>query len=370
MRPRMGGSGARAPRARAARHAQLTCHDLIDVAREHIAFEIDAVAGPAVAERRHGERVRDHGDRERPCRALEHGETDAVDRDRALFDEVASERRRDAEAEERAVAFTRDRAQLADAVDVTEDEMAAQAVGEAERALEVDALPGSQRAERRPAHALRRHVDDEGRAADARHGHAGPAHGDALADPEAAWPAANREPRAATRRRSQGRDLADALDDAAEHGLRCRAGVSWSSAGASEVAREPVGGFVTRGFVELVLVEPRAAALLALFDRDAVVRRWGERLPALRAPHLRRAWGGRLPAYLFDELAVALGEIRVLASALDVAKLVSVPVLLISHRPASVTAFHVPPVASPCAPRDSATMPSLAGSRSRATTIP
>ena len=125
MRPRMGGSGARAPRARTARHAQLTCHDLIDVAREHIAFEIDAVAGPAVAERRHGERVRDHGDRERPCRALEHGETDAVDRDRALFDEVASERRRDAEAEERAVAFTRDRAQLADAVDVTEDEMAA-----------------------------------------------------------------------------------------------------------------------------------------------------------------------------------------------------------------------------------------------------
>src|SRR6185369_1546386 len=99
-------------------------------------------------------------------------------RDRALLDEVARERCGDAEAEEGAVTFARDRAQLADGVDVTEDEVPAQAVGEAERALEIDAAPRPQRAERGAAQALGRDVDGERRTADAGHGHAGAAYGD------------------------------------------------------------------------------------------------------------------------------------------------------------------------------------------------
>src|SRR6185369_6056214 len=102
----------------------------------------------------------------------------------------------------------------ADGVDVTEDEVPAQAVGEAERALEIDAAPRPQRAERGAAQALGRDVDGERRTADAGHGHAGAAYGDALADREPARSAANREPRAATRRGTTCRDLADAFDDA------------------------------------------------------------------------------------------------------------------------------------------------------------
>src|SRR5512140_4029092 len=103
--------------------------------------------------------MRNHGDGERARRAREDREADPVDGDRALLDEVAAERRGKSEAEERAVAFGRDRAHLADAVDVPEDEMPAQAIGETERALEVDARPRPQGPERRSPQALRRDVD-------------------------------------------------------------------------------------------------------------------------------------------------------------------------------------------------------------------
>src|SRR5207247_612299 len=77
------------------------------------------------------------------------GQAHAVDRDRALLDEVGPHGARRAEAVGEPVAVRRDRVQAADAVDMALHDVAAQTVAELERPLDVQATAERQPAERR-----------------------------------------------------------------------------------------------------------------------------------------------------------------------------------------------------------------------------
>ena len=70
------------------------------------------------------------------------GEADAVDGDRAFFGDVAAQILRDADGEPPVFAFGREARDAADAVNVTLDEMAAEARSGGERALEIHGMAG------------------------------------------------------------------------------------------------------------------------------------------------------------------------------------------------------------------------------------
>ena len=75
-------------------------------------------------------------------------EADAVDGDRALLDDVAQHRRRRRDLDQRGTVGERlAPGDGADAVDVALHEMAAEPVGEPQRALEVDRVAGGERPE-------------------------------------------------------------------------------------------------------------------------------------------------------------------------------------------------------------------------------
>ena len=86
-----------------------------------------------MAERRDGRGVGDHRDAKRVVDEVEGGEADAVDRDRALLDQVAVEVDRDADAQ-----VGRRIDDLADGVDVAQHEVPAEPIAERHRPLEVD----------------------------------------------------------------------------------------------------------------------------------------------------------------------------------------------------------------------------------------
>ena len=106
---------------------------LLDVLGEHVHFEIDLVARPSGAERRHRERVRDERDLERAASQRGDRERDAVDRDRALLDAVAEELGRRLDPDPDAVALRLDRRDPADAVDMPLDVVPAERLAGAER---------------------------------------------------------------------------------------------------------------------------------------------------------------------------------------------------------------------------------------------
>src|SRR5690242_4287940 len=126
-----------------------------DVLHQDVGLEVDAVAGPTCAEGRFRERMRDERDGEGRALAGEDGEAHAVDCDRALLDEVAREAAWRLELVELPIGVGADRSQPADAVDVPLDEVTAEPIADAERALEVDARARHERAEGRATERLR-----------------------------------------------------------------------------------------------------------------------------------------------------------------------------------------------------------------------
>src|SRR5436190_3553837 len=187
-RPRSGSAGGVPALARTRRASRLRTtrpqHPL-DLFEQHVCLEVHAVAGLALPERALGEGVRDERHVEARAATGEDRQADAVDGDRALLDQVGGEGAGGAEAVEEPVAVARDPLQAPDAVDVVLDDVAAHAVAHAERALEVDARPGGQAAERGAAERLGRRLDREAPVAPRRDGEAGAVHGDALAEREA-----------------------------------------------------------------------------------------------------------------------------------------------------------------------------------------
>jgi hypothetical protein len=108
----------------------------LDVLRQHVDLDVHVVAGLLGAQRRDRGGVRDDGDRERVDGGGHDGETDAVDRDRSLLHHVPHECDGDADAQ-----IGHWLQHLPDAVDVTLHQVAAEAIGQPYRTLQVQRRP-------------------------------------------------------------------------------------------------------------------------------------------------------------------------------------------------------------------------------------
>ena len=111
---------------------------LLDVLGDHVGLEVDQVAGATGAQRGAGQGLGDEADGEAVVLRLDDGEADTVDGDRALVDEVAGEVGGQGDLDEVPVLAGRAGDDLADAVDVALHDVAAEALVDGDRALEVD----------------------------------------------------------------------------------------------------------------------------------------------------------------------------------------------------------------------------------------
>src|SRR5262249_5043170 len=151
-----------------------------------------------------------------------HGEAHSVNRDRSLVDEQRAERRRRRHLEPDALALGPDGGDPADAVDVSEHQMAAHPILEPERSLQVHWVARDEPSQRRHAEPLLREVECEPARRRVHDGEAYAAHGHAPPEPEA--PAGLRghghsEPWAAPHGFHRF-DAAERLDDPSEHDQR------------------------------------------------------------------------------------------------------------------------------------------------------
>src|SRR5437016_5493715 len=110
-----------------------------DVLSKHIAFEIDRVAGPAVADVGVQVGVGNHGDFGDVVVPACDGEADAVNCDRALWHDVASEFFRNLHAKPPVFTFGIEMRYAADGVHVAENEVSAEFLARGQWLLKVDA---------------------------------------------------------------------------------------------------------------------------------------------------------------------------------------------------------------------------------------
>src|SRR6185437_10800241 len=130
----------------------------LDVLDQHVALNIDRGAGPLAPQRGQLQRMRDQRDAETPAADRKHGQAHAVDRDRALLDQVTHLRRGNFKRVQLRVAFRRDRDDFAYAVDVTRNQVPAEQFIQRETTLEVDPGAHGQRSQRRAPQRFGRHV--------------------------------------------------------------------------------------------------------------------------------------------------------------------------------------------------------------------
>src|SRR4051794_5124367 len=160
----------------------LAGNELLHVLGEDVDLEIDGSPLPSGAERRALEGLRDQRDREPVVADLRDGQRDPVDGDRALLHDVAQQRRLGIDGHDAREALVADVAHDAEAVDVALHDVAAEAVGGAQRQLEVDPRVRLHAPERRPAQRLVHHVGAEQlAAAHPDRGQADPVDGDRVA---------------------------------------------------------------------------------------------------------------------------------------------------------------------------------------------
>src|SRR6266511_3151824 len=135
----------------------------LDVLRQDIRLEVDAVAGLETAKRGGFERVLDEGDGESSLVQLRDGERDAFDRDRALLDEVAEELRTRVDPDASPLPLRVDRTDRPHPVHVTLDVVAAEGLTCAQGRLEVHLGAERLRAPQRLDHDVERdRVADSG----------------------------------------------------------------------------------------------------------------------------------------------------------------------------------------------------------------
>src|SRR5438132_3839613 len=124
------------------RHAEVRCHQTLNVLRDHVRFDIDDIARTALREIRipQGEvyerKLQSTGDE------LVDGEAHAVDRDGPVQNDQRLELRRDSKIDEECVARLPSGFDFRRAIDVTLDDMTPKPVSEPQRPLEIDAVPG------------------------------------------------------------------------------------------------------------------------------------------------------------------------------------------------------------------------------------
>src|SRR5207248_1139717 len=145
---------------------------LLDVLADQIDLEVHVRELALAGERGRDLRVRDDRDLEAaPVDAVD-GEADAVDGDRALLDDVAQHVGSGADREVEGLAARAHFIDAADAVDVAGDQVAAQAIAEAHRALEVDLRARFVLAERGALERLGAGLDGDAAALGGGHGEA------------------------------------------------------------------------------------------------------------------------------------------------------------------------------------------------------
>src|SRR5882672_1215699 len=120
----------------------------LEVASDHVDLNINSVAQAIPADHRDRLRVRYYVDLKKVAAHRIDREAHAVDCDRALLRHVARERLRQLDTEHRRAARGLELHDLADAVDVTLNEVAVERLPELERRLEVDARAGAEPAQR------------------------------------------------------------------------------------------------------------------------------------------------------------------------------------------------------------------------------
>src|SRR6266571_842868 len=174
-----GGRRCRSRRSSAAQQA-------FRVACERVHFQVDAFARPKTPQRGHGEGMRDQVDLELGAPHRVHREAHAVHGDRTLARDVARESGRCAHAKQPVFAHRFEAHDLPDAVDVTENEVAVEPVGEPPRLLQVDlsrfVQPGG------AAQSLAGNIDAEAFSSALHHGETHAVHRDAVADLDVAEP--------------------------------------------------------------------------------------------------------------------------------------------------------------------------------------
>ncbi len=110
----------------------------LDILGEEVGFEVHAVADEQFAERCVGQRVGNEGHTEAVGLNLDERQTDAINGDRAFVGHLPQQAGRRLKDEMRPVIVIATLDQAAEAIDMAGNEVAAEAVAELERALEVD----------------------------------------------------------------------------------------------------------------------------------------------------------------------------------------------------------------------------------------
>src|SRR5689334_2111058 len=179
-------AASRSPRGR------VRGNELADVLPDHVRLDVHAVAGTECTERGVRPRVLDERYLKNPRSGERvHGEAHSVDRDGAVRDHQRLEVLGQADVDEQRVGAPLDALHRADAVDMALHHVSAEAVAEAERALEVHPPAGFPRADGGAIEGRDDRRDGEPASAVLAHGEAGAVHRDALARGEPDVPRRN-----------------------------------------------------------------------------------------------------------------------------------------------------------------------------------
>src|SRR5581483_768750 len=193
---------------------------LLDVLADQIDLEVDVLELALLRQRGGGLRVRDDRDLEAaPVDAVDR-EADAVDGDRAFLDDVAEQLRLGADRHVDGLAARTHFIDAADAVDVAGDQVAAEAIAEAHRPLEVHRRAGLQLTERGALERLRAGLDGDAAALGRGHGQAHAVDGQRRAERLQLVEQARGQrqaPALPRRERVDLLDAADVLDESREH---------------------------------------------------------------------------------------------------------------------------------------------------------
>ena len=190
----------------------------LDVLGDDVHLEVDRVAGLLEAERGQGEGGGDEADSEVVEAGLDDREADAVDRDRALLDDVAGEVRGQGDLDDLPVLGGLALQHRAGAVDMALDDVAAEARADGRGAFEVDRGADGEGAEAGTVQGLRHDVGGELVALVLDDGEADAVHGDGVAVLRAVGHDGAAEPEArGVAEILDGGDLAQLFDDSGEH---------------------------------------------------------------------------------------------------------------------------------------------------------
>ena len=284
--------------------ARTGAEQLLGVLGDHVDLEVDPGAGLLDAERGLRERRRDERDGEVGLLAVgdgADGEADAVDRDRALLDDVAREVGRQRDAHQLPVLAGGALQDGAGAVDVALHDVSAEAAVGDHRALQVDPVAGAQVGEAGAGERLGHHVGGELAALQARRaGLVGDGQADAVdrdGRPVLGVRGDDGTAHRVTRGVGQGLDgddLAEFLDDSGEH-RSCSLIHTWSGA-PRDRGRRKDGSARRRGAVVRTSGPLPRQLRRGTSDRARLRRRPACRLPSgLSAAARSIATAGRHP---------------------------------------------------------------------------